>query len=418
MEQAQPRLTNRWVVLALLLAVAVFNYGDRYLLSGLVQPIKAEFGASDGFMGLLMGPAFAVLYAVLSIPAARLADRTSRVAVLCAGCLIWSLFTVLTGLASNTVWLAVARIGVGVGEAAFQAPAYSLVAAYFLPEQRGRAFGVLLLSNYLGQLLGYAGGPAIAVASDWRMAFFVMGGCGMVAGAAAWLLIREPLHERPAAGDLALLPLIARLLGNRAFVGMTFGYMLGVLSGVAFGIWAPELFQRAYNISAAVAGAAFGSALTLPGMVGALLFGALADVLARRGVNRAILLSVASLAAATLCILAVTWADDLRTATLLSMPAGLLGGGWAVGCLTGFQHLFPDRYRATATALAMTIAILIGYSAGPWLVGLLSDFHGGDSAASLRFGLTLTIPLGFLGAVLIALSSRWLEAGREELAQA
>lgn len=411
-------MTNRWLVLALLLGIAVFNYGDRYLLSGLVKPIKAEFGASDGLMGLLMGPAFAVLYAVLSIPAARLADRTSRLAVLCGGCVIWSLFTVLTGLATSTAMLAVARVGVGVGEAAFQAPAFSLIAAFFPPEQRGRAFGIFILSNYFGQLLGYAGGPAIAAVSDWRMAFFAMGAGGLAFAALAWLAVREPRRAPAQSSDLAMLPLFALLLRTRAFVLMTLGYTLGVLSGVAFGIWAPALFQRAYNVSEAVAGAAFGTALTFPGMIGALLFGWLADLLAKRGVNRAILLSVVSLAAATACVLAVTWAGDLHTATLLAMPAGLLGGGWAVGCLTGFQHLFPDRYRATATALAMTVAILLGYSSGPWLTGLLSDFHGGEDAASLRFGLTLTIPLGFVGAVLIALSARWLEAGRETLAQA
>ena len=61
-------LPNAWLVLLLLFGIAVFNQADRYLLAGLVEPIKAEFGVSDGFMGLLMGPAFAILYSTLAIP--------------------------------------------------------------------------------------------------------------------------------------------------------------------------------------------------------------------------------------------------------------------------------------------------------------------------------------------------------------
>ena len=111
----QPKLTNKWVVLALLLSVALVNYGDRYLLAGLVEPIKAEFGVSDGFMGLLMGPAFALLYSLLAIPIARYADRVSRVAILCTGCIVWSGFTILSGFANDPWMLALARVGVGVG---------------------------------------------------------------------------------------------------------------------------------------------------------------------------------------------------------------------------------------------------------------------------------------------------------------
>ena len=47
------RLSNKWVVLFLLLGIGLFNQGDRFLLAGLVEPIKAEFRVGDGFMGLL-----------------------------------------------------------------------------------------------------------------------------------------------------------------------------------------------------------------------------------------------------------------------------------------------------------------------------------------------------------------------------
>ena len=151
-------LPSRWLVLAVLVAVALLSYADRYLFAGLAPVISHEFALSDGTLGLLLGPAFALLYTVLGVPAARLADRTSWIRVAAAGCLMWSLFTFATALATSTATLALARVGVGIGEAAYQAPVSALIAAYFPLHQRGRAFAALMSAIYLGQITGFAGG--------------------------------------------------------------------------------------------------------------------------------------------------------------------------------------------------------------------------------------------------------------------
>jgi MFS family permease len=116
-DAARQRPSNPWLVLALLLVIYIFNFADRYLLTGLIGPIKAEFQLGDGFMGLLMGPAFVVLYVLSGVPIARLADRSSRVRIIAAGCVMWSVATLATGFATGPVSLALARVGVGVGEA-------------------------------------------------------------------------------------------------------------------------------------------------------------------------------------------------------------------------------------------------------------------------------------------------------------
>ena len=135
------KLSNPWLVLFTLLVIYIFNLADRYLITGLIGPIQTEFGLSDSFMGLLMGPAFVLLYVLCGVPIARLADRTSRVRIIAAGCVMWSASTLATGLATGPVTLALTRIG--VGEAAFVAPAWSLIAAYFPPLRRGIAFAML-----------------------------------------------------------------------------------------------------------------------------------------------------------------------------------------------------------------------------------------------------------------------------------
>ena len=412
----KPKLTNRWVVLLLLLGISIFNYGDRYLLSGLVDPIKQEFGASDGFMGLLMGPAFAVFYSILAVPIAFYADRHSRINIICVGCVVWSIFTILSGYADSAWTLAAARVGVGVGEAAFQAPAYSLIAAYFLPEQRGKAFAVMALSVYLGQILGYTAGPEIASYGDWRLAFKVMGASGFVVVALAWLIVREPPHGETQGDPLPLASTFARLVKVPSYRYMMLGMGLGVMSGAAFGLWGPALFARVYEMSLIDAGSAFGSAFTLPGIIGALGFGALADWLSKKGYGRSLMLSALALALATIAVLGAIWAANIQNALVWAIPAGLLGGGWAVGIYAGLQYILPDHMRATGTALAMLVVNLLGFVVGPWAVGAFSDFMAADGSA-LQQALTIVVPVGLVGALLIWLGASSLEKDRKNLAQ-
>ena len=411
---APRRLSNRWVVLITLLFISIFNFADRFLLAGLVDPIKASFSVSDQFMGLLMGPAFAVLYTTMAIPIARLADRHSRVTIIAGGCLLWSVFTALSGLAQGPATLAAARVGVGIGEAAFGAPAYSLLAAYFTAAQRGKAFAVLGIATYVGQIAGYAAGPAIAQAHDWRVAFIAMAVPGVALAGLALLLIREPSRVLATVQPPAW-PLFARLLRSAAFVRLMLGMGLGVLSGVAFGNWGPTLFVRSFALSAKDAGSTFGLYFGLAGLAGMLMFGALADREAKKAMHRPITMAALALLAASACVLAVTWSGSITSARLLAIPSGLLGGGWSIGVMASLQYLLPDRVRASATALFLMVSTFLGYVIGPWLVGAISHALG-DSAMSLQLGLSVAIPLGFAGAILLFSAAKHLEVDRATLA--
>ncbi|MEW4467410.1 MFS transporter [Parasphingorhabdus sp. JC815] len=409
--------SNQWIALVVLLLIYIFNYADRYLISGLVDPIKAEFNVGDQFMGLLMGPAFAILYTTIAIPLARLADRSSRITIICAGCLVWSLFTALSGAANGPWTLALARLGVGVGEAAFVAPAYSLLSDYFAPHQRGVAFAILGLAVYFGQITGYAAGPAIAEAYDWRMAFYVMGTVGVVLSSVAWLVVREParLQITTKANQVALLPLIRLLVKTRSYVFMMLAMGLAALSGVSFGFWGPTLFHRIHAVPLTEASTTFGLYFGLAGLSGMLLFGAVSDRLARGGMQRPLLLSGMAMLAASACILASTWGESLFIAKMLAIPSGLLGGGWSIGIMQSLQYLVPDRFRATSTALFVMVTTFLGFVVGPWATGALSEWFG-DDAMSLRWALTIVIPSGILGGLLALLGARYLESDKTVLA--
>src|ERR1044072_3732486 len=125
-------------VLVLLLLAYIFNFLDRQILGILGPAIKADLQLTDTQFGAVGGLAFALLYALLGVPLAFLAERRSRSGVITGALTVWSAFPALCGLATGYSQLFLLRLGVGVGEAGGGAPAHALVADYFPAQRRAR----------------------------------------------------------------------------------------------------------------------------------------------------------------------------------------------------------------------------------------------------------------------------------------
>ena len=179
----------------------------------------------------------------------------------------------------------------------------------------------------------------------------------------------------------------------------------------------PTLFARAYSLPLKEASSAFGLYFGLAGLSGMLIFGFLSDRLARRGMEWPLRLAALALLSASVFILLVTWSASYTMARWLSVPSGLMGGGWSIGMLASLQYLLPDRFRATATAIFVTVTTFAGFVIGPWATGAISQALG-DDAASLRFGLSMVIPTGLIGAILAWRTAKYLDHDREQMAQA
>src|SRR6201996_8845970 len=189
--QATPSAT-RYYVLALLTAVYALNFLDRTIFNVLIEPIKKEFTLSDTTMGLLSGFGFVLFYSLLGIPIARAADRLNRRNIVAAAFAFWSAMTLLCGMASSVGTLALARIGVGMGESAGTPASQSIVADLFDKNERPRALGVYAIGTYLGVFLGYFIGGWVNQHYGWRMAFFSAGLPGIALAAGVWLTISAP----------------------------------------------------------------------------------------------------------------------------------------------------------------------------------------------------------------------------------
>lgn len=196
----------RYYVLAILVFVYMLNFVDRQIIGILAAPLKQEFGLSDSQFGLLGGIAFASVYSTLAIPLAWLADRSSRVWIMTGALTVWSGFTALCGVAGSFGQLFLFRMGVGVGEAGGVAPAYSLIADYFPPNQRARALAAFAFGIPLGTAGGTLVGGLLAAEFGWRTAFIVVGVLGVLVAPVLRLTVRDPKRGGTDAAAAAAVP--------------------------------------------------------------------------------------------------------------------------------------------------------------------------------------------------------------------
>ena len=175
---------RRYFVLGLLTLIYALNFLDRTIFNVLIEPIKKEFALSDTMMGLLAGFGFVLFYSLVGIPIARVADRINRRNIVAAAFAFWSAMTFLCGMATSVTSLALARMGVGIGESASSPASQSLIADLFAKNERPRALGIFAIGTYLGIFLGYFIGGYVNQHYGWRMAFFTAGlpGIALAAG--------------------------------------------------------------------------------------------------------------------------------------------------------------------------------------------------------------------------------------------
>jgi predicted MFS family arabinose efflux permease len=405
----------RVVVLAMLVLVYTFNFIDRQIVGILAVPIKADLGLSDTQLGLMGGLAFALFYTLLGIPIAMLADRSNRTTIMTVALVLWSAMTAVCGLAQNFWQLFLARLGVGVGEAGGVAPAYSLVADYFPPEQRARALGVYSFGVPIGSALGILFGGVIASLVDWRAAFIVVGLAGVVLAPVFKLVVREPVRGRLDATGTAGPPagfgeVMRVLLSKPSFWGLSFGASASSMLGYGLFFWLPSFFVRSYGLTLLEASLYYGAILLTGGIAGLWLGGSLAD---RFGTARrrayAIIPAVAFLTTIPFFVAAVT-SSSLAVAFALFLVPTALGLVWLGPVLSAIQHLVPPGMRATASAIFLFVNNLIGIGLGTVALGALSDAltaRFGDDA--LRYAILSGTVFYLIAASLFLLSARRLE---------
>lgn len=419
-----PPNTYMHYTLWVLMFSCALNFLDRNIVNILAEPIRKEFDLGDAQLGLLTGLAFAIFHAALTLPMARLADRTNRVHVIAGSVGVWSLATLGSGFAGGFGHLLAARMAVGAGEAGGVAPAHALIADTVPRERRARAIAFFSVGIPLGGLLGMALGGLLLDAYGWRAAFVMAGLPGLALAVVMLLTLRDPKRTSVAQASDPPLPLaeVAReILSKKAFLMVTAaGAMMAFVSfGQAafiasffFRVHGPALAVLAGDVNvvlgtsfgvAALLGLSLGLSRGVTGIAGVLIGGRLTDRMNGGSyMAYATVPALMSLLRIPLFTLALLVSDPLVAFALVAAQS-LLGGVGLVGGFGAVQGLVRPRARATAAAIYGMGINLIGLGLGPLCIGLLSDrlaSSGLGAAEGLRWAMIATGPPMLLAAYL------------------
>lgn len=395
-------LKRRTLTLALLTVTYFFSYMDRQILAILLEDIKADLVLTDTQLGLLSGLVFAIFYATLGIPVARLADRTSRRNVIAASLAIWSAMTALCGLAQNFMQLMLARIGVGIGEAGSSPPSHSIIADLYPPEKRASAMAVYSLGVVLGAGFGTLIGGFVAHHHGWRVAMFTVGLPGIALAVLVKLFVVEPRRGLSDAGRVAEQGDAPGIGQGFAAIGrsapalhLVMGVTLTSLIGYAMTGWGPSYMQRSLDMSKLDISYYYALPAALLGSVSALAGGRIADAWAkRRGLHVQSWVVLLMKAAALPFAYGFYLVDTAGPALVLYFVYVLFANSYLGPSFALIQHLAPLRLRAMWAAITLLVINLVGLGLGPLMVGRISDWLAPSLGEdSLRWALVAVVSL-------------------------
>jgi MFS family permease len=400
-----------WLVFALSFGLLLSDYMSRQVLNAVFPLLKAEWALTDTQLGAL-GGIVALMVGLLTFPLSILADRWGRVRSLTLMAALWSVATLGCALANNFGEMFIARLCVGIGEAAYGSVGIAVVLSVFPRHLRASLSSAFIAGGAFGSVLGMAAGGTLSAQFGWRWAFAGMAIFGLVLVVIYRALITEPRlkAQRVALGEdtpaetrrekMALRPLLSALFSARSILCAYVGSALQLLVMGALLAWMPSFLSRYYGMATDRAGIT-AAGFVLAAGAGMVVCGALTDWVARRSPSRKWLMAIGY--SVTCCVLlVVAFRLPAGPAQLALIAAGmLLVGGTAGPASAVVANLTSPAIHATAFATLTLANNLLGLAPGPFVTGVLADRIG-------LLGALQWIPLtGLLAAVCFIAGRRY-----------
>lgn len=405
---------SAWWSLAVLFLLYVFSMIDRYVITMVVPSIKETLSLSDTEMGLILGPAFALCYAVFGMPLGWAADKYPRRWVIFLGACVFGLATALSGLATSFMMLFFARMLVGIGEASLSPAAYSLMADKFPRHQLTTASSIYNTAAKVGVAASYAiGGVVIGLASGFNLHLpgvgplepwqkvFLMIGLPTVFCALLVFTFAEPARTRVVKKEgVTSETLVAFLKDKKALlIPMLVGFGLIALCSYALTAWTPTFLTRKFGWTPEQ----YGPLLSLISMAAALtliLKGVIVDWLYARGMKDVHVRFFTWLLVGTFPIaIGMFLVSDAIVFMILYGIVQVIAMPIIVYMSAAIQLIAPGNLRGQLIAVYMFALSVFGGGLGPIIVGALTDhvFKGeARIGASLAVVVCTTIPLAFI----------------------
>jgi MFS transporter, Spinster family, sphingosine-1-phosphate transporter len=402
-------------------AIAVLSFMfsvDRVVITIFQESIKADFGLSDTQLGLLTGLAYALLGGFAGLPIARLADRWNRKIVLSSAFMLWTVMTAACGLAATWWHLVAARMGVGLGEAAYGPAGLSLIGDYYPREERARAIAISRAGEFLGVFGGLVAGGVLLQAVGWRAGFALLGIVGIVCATIFSLTVREPerVDERKDPSSGAAMSWRTMFGEPVAFALLVGAFTTSLAAGGAVGAWLPSYFARAFTLTPVQIGVGLGSCIGIASTIGTVVGGQIGNRYMRNSKSWA-----AAFATGVAWLVAPFFLGTFHAPTAMLafgclFMAFLIAGAQVGPILAMVQDLVTPGARATAIAVLGLAGVIMGAGVGPVIVGVISDWaHTEQSgAAGLRIALTCVASIYLLTGFLFFALYRRLRRSQHE----
>lgn len=357
---------------------------DRNLPAATAPLLKADLHLSDTQLGLLDGPAFAMLYVAGMLMSWPLARSPHRLRLL-AGCIAtWMFGMLLFALSHSLFALVMARALVGLGQAAFVPLALGLIVEGSPSQWRARCIAIFTAGAAAGRSLSLLlGGVALAlfakwlpdsVLAHWRLLFLAMAAPNVLLIALLWR------HPEPSPTPLApAKQLFGQMLASfRDRSWATAMYLCGAGASVlvvqTIGAWAPSVLHREQGLTPAMASLVFGASLLVASPIGHFIGGALVD---KRGEK---LPPTSIVSGALLLVVPVLWAIPIASspfaACALLALASLIGGTAALAALAGLPAMLSPPQRDAGLRVFLSFITVTGVALGPLMAGMVSDGLG------------------------------------------
>ncbi len=411
-------------ILVVLTLVYVVNYLDRQILGILMPLIKKDFTLTDLEVGVLTGPAFAVIYATLGIPLAVLADRSNRRNIIAASLAMFSFMTVLCGYAGSYIQLLFARFGTGIGEAGTGPSINSVIADLYPPQKRASAISFYTAGLNIGLLIGFFGGGWVAQTYGWREGFLAAGVPGLLLAVLLMATVREPrrgLAEnlKDSASAPTFLTVAKYLWGQKSFRWMAVGTSFSAFGGYAGIAFIPLFLTYSHHMSPAQIGFILALFTGVFGAVGTFMAGVYADRYGKKDVRWNLYVPIIATFIAVPFAPVFYLSGNTTIALAAAIVPSLMGATYVGPAVTMAQGLVPLRMRASSVAILLFILNMIGLGLGPPVVGKISDllrpFVGTDS---IRYAMLISIVTGLTGAYCYWRATRTLKSDLARVAQA
>lgn len=409
-----------WMLLGALFLAHFLSAADRLVIGLMVEPIKLDLGITDTEVSLLQGLAFFLLYSIVGLPMGMLADRLSRVRLVSVGIGFWSVMAAGCGLAGNLAQLALARVGVGIGEATLSPAAHSLIIDSFPPRRHALTLGIFALGGIIGGAASLAAGgyllvyltthgaidlPILRDLAPWQATFVLVASPGFILVALLRLFAEPPrsrAHQEVRREESRGVFLFYR--NNwRAIVPHHLGIAFCMSAVISIVLWSAPFFIRVHGWPVEQAGLWSGVANLASGLVGLAAGGALSDRLIRYGVKGRLLLCALGMPVGFVAVVIFATAGGAVAVPALAvfLSCCLLPYGVAGAAL---QSVAPPHARGTVaavfllvssmpTAIAPTVIALLSDNVFPWPAGLRYSMLCYGAAATTLAGICFLLAI-------------------------